>query len=320
LIQKDLTIYLFCLVALFLSFEAVAKTNYKRGVPVPKTIDHKIVPLLPEGNGMVSFSYSYSERTNFSGIPSESLAYQNLKFYGQIPIPITKTFVFNVGAGYSLQHNRIDDIVGYFNKSSLNLHQVNLSLDAAFFLGKKWILDVNFTPAISSDFKKISGDDFQFNGFIAAGVAFNDTYAMYFGGGVGKDFWNYTPIPILGVVIRKPGSFFSAEILLPAYARFDFKLFKNVTLFALADFTGNVWDVEGEGTIPNQFVKFTDIRTGGGAKIKIVDGIYFSIGGGVHPYRKIEIHDDAGNKLTRRLNVNWYAEGLVSLTPALFGY
>lgn len=278
----------------------------------------RISRLVPERGTMPHITYTYNHRSAFDDAPGAAVTLHALDAGGMYPIPITNRFILGAGVKYYLHHFRLHNVTDYYNTSSINVHNIGLPLDAIFIFGEDWFLNVNFTPTLSSDLKEFSGHDFQFIGSAAAGWAFHDAASLIFGVAVSKEFWQYYPFPVLGLVVRPEGSFFDLETVLPSYIRLNFQVASFVKLFAQGEFEGFVWDMKGDGAVPNHFMKMIDTHAGAGAEFKIIDGLVIEIWGGANPYREVEYRDRTGQKFKTRQKVGFFAESGISITPELF--
>ncbi|HPQ81813.1 MAG TPA: DUF6268 family outer membrane beta-barrel protein [bacterium] len=302
--------------AAFLSVSAILLTAAT--APAQSSFEKRIWRLLPERAGLVSVQYLYDGRSSVKESPPGKLSYHDVRVRGMAPIPLCDSFVFAPGASFDLHHFRLHDVTDYLNRNTVNLYTISLSLDAMFTFGEDWILDVNVTPTVASDLKKMGRHDWQFPGFIMAGWAFSDSAALLFGIAGSKEFWTYMPYPMLGFVIRPEGSFFSFESVLPSYVRADFKVASFMKLFLQGEFEGFVWDLKGDAAMPEHFAKLIDTRAGGGARFIVTEGLEIEVWGGVNPYRKLHFADRTSTEVTSRLGVGWFAQAGIIITPAMF--
>jgi hypothetical protein len=274
----------------------------------------------PTRHGLMHLSYGYNHYSAFNNAPGEKVAYHDIDFRAMFPVVTTTQFAFLLGAKYDLHHFRLNNVTNYFTGDSKNAHMISLLMDGAFFFGDDWMLNLSFIPTISSDLKGIGSHDFQWLGGVIAGWIFSDSASMLFGIYASKEFWEYYPVPILGFIVRPEGSFFDMEVILPQYMRFNFKVADFCKLFAQGEFDGYVWDVEGDGTVPDHFLKMIDTHAGAGAKFKIIPGLFIEVWGGINPYRKYEFRDRANAEFKSRQKVGWFAETTISLGQDLFGF
>lgn len=281
--------------------------------------EHRIERLLPEVGGVAHLGYTFNSRSEFKETPAEDMALHIIDISTLFPFRLNENTIVTVGADYKFHHFRIQNLVGYFPQEGKTLHHISNPIEFLFFFGNNWALDVNFTQILATDFNDFDQDDYQFGGHVVGGYALSDNTSAFFGVGFGKDFWRYFPYPILGLVYRPQESFFDMDMMLPDYARFNFKVADLLTLFLSGEFEGMVWDVAGEGTIPDQFVKLYDSRAGGGVQFKITEGLLVDLWGGINPWRRFEIRNNAGAKITRKQKIGFFAKTQFVVTPALFG-
>lgn len=90
-------------------------------------------------------------------------------------------------------------------------------------------------------------------------------------------------------------------------------------LIIQGEFEGDVWYMRGNGGIPNHHGKFMDTHAGAGARFTVYRGIDIEAWGGVNPYRKADFRDVTGQTLARRLNMAYFGEGNIIITPEIFG-
>lgn len=308
------TIATTCIVV-FLSLFAFQVSAYAKSEREGRRIDY----LMPEYGNLAHVRYTYSFPAGFNTAPNQKVAYHAFNIGGLVPIAIKDNFLFGIGSDFYLHNFRIDEVRNYYNKPGITVYNIALSLHGILFFGNDWFLDINFVPTISSDLKEWSGHDFQMNGNAVAGWAFNDWASLLFGVAVGKEFWTYMPFPVLGMVVRPEGSIFECEIVLPSYARFNFKVASFLKLFAMGKYEGFVWDMKGDGMVPNHFMKMVDTHAGAGAEFKIIKGLLFEIWGGVNPYRKYDYRDRTGNAYKDRQKTGYFIESSFSVTPEILG-
>jgi len=277
----------------------------------------RISRLVPKRNGMIMLGYAYNSDADVRNEPG-SFSIQMIRFRGHVPIPLFDNIVFAPGALFDLHHFRLHNTVNYLNQNTLNGYDTGPVLAAVMRFGEDWMLNLNFTPMVSSDMKGFGWKDIQFTGYGLAGWAFSDSASFLFGLAVNKEFWRYLPIPILGFVIRPEGSFFEAEAVLPHYIRADFKVADFCKLFIQGEYEGDVWYIRGDGTVPNHFGKLMESHTGAGARFTVVKGVEIEAWGGVNPFRRVSFKDTAGLTVKERVNMAFFGEANIILTPAIF--
>lgn len=280
--------------------------------------DKKILRLVPKSNGIAKLGYTYNSRSDIKdGVGAFSL--HRLDFKGRVPIKIADNFVFAPGVVFDLHYFRFHDVTNYLNQSSLNLYDIGATFDGYLTFGDNWMLDINFTPVISSDLKSLGRKDFQFQTYALAGWAFSDSASFLFGVAVNKSqFWRYLPYPVVGFVVRPVDSFFELEMVLPSYIRADFKVADFCKLFIQGDFEGSVWNIKGDGSVPDHYGKYMDTHAGAGARFKVIRGLELEVWGGVNPYRKVEFLDNSGQTAQRRLDLGYFGAANVIITPEMF--
>lgn len=278
----------------------------------------RIERLMPEEGGVAHLTYTYNHFAAFKPTPGQKVGYFAIDFGGLAPIPVTEDFILGVGAGYCLHYFRLRNITNYYNKGGISVHDIALDLHGMFLLGDNWVIDVGFIPTIASDLKGLSVHDIQFNGNIVAGWAFSDSASLLIGVEASKKFWVYLPYPVFGLVVRPEDSFFDCEVILPKYARINFKIASFSRLFARGEFEGFVWDMTGDGAVPGHFMKMFDSRAGAGIEIKIMDGFLFEVWGGANPYRKYEYRDRGGREYEVSQDVGFFIKSTFSITPEIF--
>ena len=280
--------------------------------------ENRIWRLAPKRNGIAKLGYAYNSRSNVRNSPGE-LALHSLDFNGRAPIKLTDNFVFAPGVLFNLHYFPFYNMTNYLNQQTLSLYDVGPTLDGYITFNENWMLDLNFTPLISSDLKEFGRNDFQFRSYALAGWAFSDSASFIFGIAANKNqFWRYLPYPVIGFVVRQEGSFFELETILPSYIRADFKVADFCKLFIQSDYEGSVWYVRGDGAVPNHFGKYIDTRAGAGARFKALNGLEIEAWGGVNPYRRVEFMDNTGQTTERRLDLGLFGAANVIITPELF--
>lgn len=314
---KRIALLIFCFSFLF---SATAYSFDEESYDVRRKVARRASMLMPERSGVAHVSYTYNHQSGIKdNPPGQDVTFHAIDAGGAYPIRIHDNFYLAFGTQYYLHHLRFHNVQNYLQRGSLNLHNLSLPMDAIFFLGENWLLNVNFSPMIASDMKQFSGHDVQFPGHVLAAWAFHENTALLFGLAVGKEFWHYYPFPLLGLVSRPYDSFFEFESILPSYVRFNFQVAEFVELFLQGEFEGFVWDVEGEGNVPDHFMKFIDTHAGAGANFKLIDGLYFEVWGGTEPYRKVEFRDRSNNEYSARLKMSFFVEGGLVLTEEILG-
>jgi hypothetical protein len=278
----------------------------------------RIERLLPESDGIAKLGYSYNSRADVRGEPG-STALHLFRFKGAFPIPLGEKVIFSPGVYFDLFHFRLYNLLTYLSQNSLSVYDIGPTFDVHVGLNDNWIMSFGFQPLISSDLKGFGWKDIQFKGYGLAAWAFHDYASFIFGVGVGKEFWRYLPIPIIGFVVRKPGSFFSFEMIAPKYARADFRVASFCKLFVQGEFEGDVWYIRGDAGVPNHHGKFMDTHAGAGARFTLYRGIDLEAWGGVNPYRRAEFKDATGQTLARRLDMAYFGEANLIITPDIFG-
>ena len=298
-----------CIIIVAITFAASAEAGERELVRIEK--------LLPQRDGMIKLGYTYNSDADVRNEPG-SFAIHMIRFKGHVPIPLGDNIVFAPGVLFDLHHFRLHNTVNYLNQNTLNAYDVGPSLNALIRFGQNWMLDLNFTPLISSDLKGFGKNDLQFMGYALAGWAFSEHASFLFGVAVNKEFWRYLPIPVIGFVVRPRGSFFAFEAMLPRYLRFDFTVASFCTLFLQGDFEGDVWYIRGDGTVPDHFGKLMDTHAGAGARFTIIDGLGIEVWGGVNPFRRIQFKDRAGLIVKRRVDRAFFGQANLIITPEIF--
>lgn len=279
-----------------------------------------IADLIPKEGGLVHVRGIYNHKAPFKGYSNEEVTVIGTDVGGSIPIPFNETFALGVGAQWYMHYFRLHNVTSYYNYNNIYVHNIALLLDGVFFFGDDWFLDLNFSPTISSDMKEFSGHDLQLNFRAMAGWAFHDDMALFFGVGASKEFWTYLPYPMLGLVYRPDDPFFEFEMVLPAFLRGDFNVTSFFSVFIKGEFEGFVWDMKGDGAVPNHFMKMIDTHAGAGLDFEIIPGFHAELWGGCNPYRKYHYKDRNAQSFNVRQKTSFWVEGSLYLTAEIFGY
>jgi len=277
----------------------------------------RVERLLPEADGMIKLGYSYNSRSDVRN-DTGSTTLHLFRLKGGVPIPLSDKVLFVPGLYFDMFNFRLYNLLTYLNTNWLRTYDIGPTFDVHVGLNDNWLMSFGFQPLISSDLKGFGWKDVQFKGYGLATWAFHDYASFIFGVGVGKLFWRYLPIPLIGFVVRKPGSFFSFEMVAPKYVRADFKVASFCKLFIAGEFEGDVWYIRGGNTVPNHHGKFQDTHTGAGARFEVYRGLNLEVWGGVNPYRKAEFKDNTGQTLERRLDLAYFGEANIIITPEIF--
>lgn len=278
----------------------------------------RIERLLPETDGIMKLGYSYNSRSDVRNDTGSTML-QLFRFKGGFPIPLSERILFVPGVYFDMFNFRLYNLLTYLNENWLRTYDIGPSFDLHVGLNENWIMSFGFQPLVSSDLKGFGWKDIQFKAHALAAWAFHDYASFIFGVALTKEFWRYLPIPVFGFVVRKPGSFFSFEMLVPKYIRADFRVASFCKLFLQGEFEGDVWYIRGNGVVADHHGKFMETHAGAGARFTVYRGIDLEAWGGVNPYRKAEFKDNTGQTLARRLNMAYFGEANIIITPEIFG-
>lgn len=205
------------------------------------------------------------------------------------------------------------DVNGALGVKKLSLGSVDLQLSGAHFPtgDQGWMGLAILSSGLSSDFGKISGDDFAFTAIIVAGYQFSPRFtlaaAAFYDHSIGED----TALPGIGVIWR-PTDTLTLQ-LTPPIAAIGWTPVKAWTFSVSAYPSGGAWDVDRAGRRRDvEAIKLEGWRAGLGVERRIGAHLRFTAQIGMNFAGKIELRDSSQRVLLGE-NLDSSAFGLLGV-------
>jgi len=213
----------------------------------------------------IAFSYAFEPAIEADAGPGEA----DLHRFGarfELPYPTSEDSYFRYGAEYALRSYDLEPVPGArTNDSSLNLHTVQLSFGAGYFIADNLLITGVARPAIFSDFEDdVDEDDFQLHGEGLLVYQINPGTQILGGGRYSEEFDDTPLLPFGGIRLLSESGKLHISLTVPLEGRIGYNLSPETELFAGVWASGDKFSV-AMGEEPVNFnVQIQERRLGGG--------------------------------------------------------
>jgi hypothetical protein len=201
---------------------------------------------------IIKASANFTQKANNSDKSITNIYNQSLQFY--FPKRINNKTVLITG--FKFENTTLDLLNGFGNE---NLITFRLNLGANFQHNKKWGSTFLITPKITSNFKDIGINDFQFGGIGFIDYTINENWKIKLGFYASSESHGSTMTPILGFWHRSKNRKFYIDALLPVSLEANYNLIKEFSLGL--DFISNGQSYNISKPYAEYYVKEASIRT-----------------------------------------------------------
>ena len=170
------------------------------------------------------FGYSYSDQAKFKDT-NENTSINAFNAAVTLPIELSSKHVFLTGVDFS-SHNLW--LSPEYNQST-TLYNTIVKVGLATTFTEKWSTTLVLLPKIASDYKIISGDDFNFGIYAIAKLKKNEHFKFRFGLYASTELFGIFATPIIGAYYLSPNKHFEIDASLPITAAINYH-FESVTV------------------------------------------------------------------------------------------
>lgn len=181
---------------------------------------------------------------------------------------------------------------GFYLPAPNTLQSTSLVLGADITINDQWLMRVEATPGIYSDFYDVSGNDINVPFIIGASYLIDKDLQWFVGASV--DLWRDIPV-IPGVGVRwKFADQWTLFFVLPK-PQLQFEVNERLTLFVGANLKGGSYRVSetfgrehGRSKLDNAIVNYSEVRIGAGASWQALSNLSVNLEGGYVPIRTFD--------------------------------
>jgi len=170
------------------------------------------------------FGYSYSDQAKFKDT-NENTSINAFNAAVTLPIKLSSKHVFLTGVDFS-SHNLW--LSPEYNQST-TLYNTIVKVGLATTFTEKWSTTLVLLPKIASDYKIISGDDFNFGIYAIAKLKKSEHFKFRFGLYASTELFGVFATPIIGAYYLSPNKHFEIDASLPITAAINYH-FESVTV------------------------------------------------------------------------------------------
>ena len=170
------------------------------------------------------FGYSYSDQAKFKDT-NENTPIKAFNAAVTLPIELSSKHVFLTGIDFS-SHNLW--LSPEYNQST-TLYNTIVKVGLATTFTEKWSTTLVLLPKIASDYKTISGDDFNFGIYALAKLKKSEYFKFRFGLYASTELFGVFATPIFGAYYLSPNKRFEIDASLPITAAVNYH-FESVTV------------------------------------------------------------------------------------------
>ncbi|MBT4918262.1 MAG: hypothetical protein HON09_02210 [Flavobacteriaceae bacterium] len=170
------------------------------------------------------FGYSYSDQAKFKDT-NENTSINAFNAAVTLPIELSSKHVFLTGVDFS-SHNLW--LSPEYNQST-TIYNTIVKVGLATTFTEKWSTTLVLLPKIASDYKTISGDDFNFGIYAIAKLKKSEHFKFRFGLYASTELFGVFATPIIGAYYLSPHKRFEIDASLPITAAINYH-FESVTV------------------------------------------------------------------------------------------
>ena len=167
---------------------------------------------------LARFHYAVTPQNDFDSIQGNT----NIEEFGAditLPIKLNDDNAFLTGFYLEQIKTKIHPL-----SNPITISTVNIKIGFNRNHSEKWNGTYMLLPKISSDFKQLSGKDFQLGGLILMKYKKKETFKYHIGVYINKDLHGPLITPLLGFYYKSPNDKFEANFTLPIWADVNYKL------------------------------------------------------------------------------------------------
>ncbi len=167
---------------------------------------------------LARFHYTITPENSFDSIPGST----NIEEFGaDVTLPIKLNDDNAILTGFYLEQikTKLYPIANYTTISTANL-KIGFNRNHS----EKWNGTYMLLPKISSDFKNLSGKDFQLGGLLLMKYKKSETFKYHIGVYANNDLHGPLITPLLGFYYKSPNDKLEANFTLPIWADVNYKL------------------------------------------------------------------------------------------------
>ncbi|PCJ25146.1 MAG: hypothetical protein COA97_08340 [Flavobacteriales bacterium] len=167
---------------------------------------------------LARFHYINTPQNNFDSIGGST----NIEEFGvdiTLPIKLNDNNAFLTGFYLEKIKLKLDSGLDYRGISTINL-KIGFNKNHS----EKWNGTYMLLPKISSDFKNLSGKDFQIGGLILMKYKKSENFKYHIGVYANNDLFGVLVSPLLGFYYKSPNNKFEANFTLPIWADVNYGL------------------------------------------------------------------------------------------------
>ena len=169
---------------------------------------------------LARFHYATTPQNNFDSLPGST----NIEEFGAditLPIKLSDENAFLTGLYLEQIKTKLHPLAGFTKISTVNV-KVGFNRNHS----EKWNGTYMLLPKLSSDFKKITGKDFQIGGVILMKYKKSENFKYHLGVYVNNDLHGPLITPLLGLYYKSPNGKLEANFTLPIWADINYSLAK----------------------------------------------------------------------------------------------
>jgi len=167
---------------------------------------------------LARFHYASTPQNNFDSLPGST----NIEEFGAditLPIKLNDDNAFLTGLYLEKIKTQLHPLNNFTEVSTINV-KIGFNRNHS----EKWNGTYMILPKLSSDFKKVTGKDFQIGGVILMKYKKSETFKYHFGLYANNDLHGPLITPLLGFYYKSPNDKFEANFTLPIWADVNYKL------------------------------------------------------------------------------------------------
>lgn len=170
------------------------------------------------------FGYSYTDQAKFKDT-NENTPINAFNAALTLPIELNSKHAFLTGVDFSSQNLWLSPEYS----QSTTLYNTLLKVGLATTFTEKWSTTLVLLPKIASDYKTISGDDFNFGVYAIAKLKKSEYFKFRFGLYASTELFGVFATPIIGAYYLSPNKHFEIDASLPITAAVNYH-FESVTV------------------------------------------------------------------------------------------
>lgn len=229
---------------------------------------------------IVGFSYANTPLNNFENASEQT----NVKEFGlqlTFPIVLNKKVILLTGLSANKSRVRLDQNMPDYT----SLSKIRLQLGLNLVHSEKWTGTYVLLPNISSDFEKISKEDFQIGLLTLLTYSKNKNLKYKFGLYTNTEKYGPLVSPLLGLYYISPNKKFESNLLLPGLFDVNYQVFQKTVLGINFDAMAssynlhkNIYSIEGEYAVRSSSELFTYLQFQFGKSLYVKTKVGYPIG------------------------------------------